>query len=55
MGEVRKTLDTRLDRVVALNLSNQDFTKRFERKAHAIGTLNDSNICQLCDVGSIVW
>jgi eukaryotic-like serine/threonine-protein kinase len=51
MGEVYKARDTRIDRIVALKTSNQQFGERFEREARAIGQLNHSNICQLYDVG----
>jgi Tol biopolymer transport system component len=51
MGEVYKAKDTRLDRIVAVKVSNEKFSERFEREAHAIAALNHSNICQLYDVG----
>jgi predicted Ser/Thr protein kinase len=51
MGEVYKARDTRLDRVVALKISKQEFSQRFEREARAIAALNHSHICQLYDVG----
>src|SRR5579872_6656838 len=51
MGEVYKARDTRLDRTVALKLSKEAFTERFEREARAIATLNHPNICQLYDIG----
>jgi len=51
MGEVWKARDPRLDRVVAIKVSKQEFTERFEREARAIAALNHPNICQLHDVG----
>src|SRR5262249_53066735 len=51
MGEVYRACDTRLDRVVAVKVSKQEFSQRFEREARAIAALNHSNICQLYDVG----
>ncbi|HYL75076.1 MAG TPA: protein kinase [Bryobacteraceae bacterium] len=51
MGEVYKARDTRLDRVVAIKVSNEAFSERFEREARAVAALNHPNICQLYDVG----
>jgi serine/threonine protein kinase len=51
MGEVYKARDTRLDRVVAIKVSKQEFTERFEREARAVAALNHPRICQLYDVG----
>ncbi len=51
MGEVYKARDTRLDRIVAIKLSKENFPERFEREARAIAALNHPNICQLYDVG----
>ena len=36
MGEVYKARDTRLDRVVAIKISHEKFSERFEREARAI-------------------
>jgi eukaryotic-like serine/threonine-protein kinase len=52
MGEVYKARDTRLNRVVAVKVSKEKFSERFEREAHAIAALNHSNICTLHDVGA---
>jgi serine/threonine protein kinase len=52
MGEVWKACDTRLDRIVAVKISQGNFDERFEREARAIAALNHPNICQLYDVGS---
>jgi serine/threonine-protein kinase len=51
MGEVWKAHDSRLGRDVAIKISAQQFTDRFEREARAIAALNHSNICTLFDVG----
>ncbi len=51
MGEVWKARDPRLGRDVAIKISAQQFTDRFEREARAIAALNHSNICTLFDVG----
>ena len=51
MGEVWKAHDSRLHRDVAVNVSAQQFTDRFEREARAIAALNHTNICILHDVG----
>jgi serine/threonine protein kinase len=40
-----------LDRTVAIKVSNDRFTERFQREARAIAALNHPNICQLYDVG----
>src|SRR5881396_1767162 len=51
MGEVYKARDTRLDRVVAVKTSKEQFSERFEREARAVAALNHPNICTLYDVG----
>jgi serine/threonine protein kinase len=51
MGEVYKARDTRLDRIVAVKVSQENFSERFEREARAIAALNHPNICTLYDVG----
>ena len=52
MGEVFRARDTRLDRDVAIKISAERFTERFERESRAIASLNHPNICTLHDVGS---
>src|SRR5436189_2609364 len=51
MGEVWKARDNRLDRIVAIKVSNEQFSERFEREARAVAALNHPNVCQLYDVG----
>src|SRR5215510_4921336 len=51
MGEVWKARDRRLDRVVAIKVSKQEFGERFEREALAVAALNHPHICTLHDVG----
>jgi serine/threonine protein kinase/WD40 repeat protein len=51
MGEVYKARDTRLNRTVAIKVSSEQFSERFEREAHAVAALNHSNVCTLHDVG----
>jgi Kae1-associated kinase Bud32 len=51
MGEVYKARDTRLDRIVAVKISQERFSERFEQEARAVAALNHPNICTLHDVG----
>lgn len=51
MGEVYRARDTRLNREVAIKVSIERFSDRFEREAHSIAALNHANICMLYDVG----
>src|SRR5260370_5123911 len=50
-GEVCRARDTRLNREVAIKVSAERFSERFEREARAIAALNHPNICTLHDVG----
>jgi serine/threonine protein kinase len=43
--------NTRLNRTVAIKVSNDPFSERFQREAQAVAALNHPNICQLHDVG----
>jgi serine/threonine protein kinase len=52
MGQVFKTRDTRLGRDVAIKVSNENFSDRFEREARSTAALNHPNVCHLYDVGS---
>jgi len=51
MGEVYRAVDTRLGRAVAIKVTFEQFSARFEREARAIASLNHPNICTLYDVG----
>ena len=51
MGVVYRAHDSRLGRDVAIKVSAERFTERFEREARAVAALNHPNICTLHDVG----
>src|SRR5205823_1501119 len=51
MGEVYQARDTRLDRSVAVKVSAEAFSDRFEREARVVSSLNHPHICTLHDVG----
>src|SRR5512138_3299612 len=51
MGHVYTATDTRLDRIVAVKVSHEQFSARFEREARVIAQLNHPHICRLYDVG----
>ena len=51
MGDVFRAVDTRLGRAVAIKITQERFSARFEREARAIASLNHPNICTLHDVG----
>src|ERR1700757_961968 len=51
MGEVYRARDSRVGREVAIKVSADRFTERFERAAKVISLLNHPNICTLFDVG----
>ncbi len=52
MGEVYRARDPRLNREVAIKISAERFSDRFEREARAIAALNHPNICQVYDLGA---
>src|SRR5437762_12107979 len=52
MGEVYRATDTRLGREVAIKISAEHFSERFEREARVIASMNHPNICTLHDVGA---
>jgi serine/threonine protein kinase len=51
MGQVFRATDTRLARNVAIKISHEKFTERFEREARTSAALNHPYICTLHDVG----
>src|SRR5262252_5396333 len=51
MGEVYRARDPLMGREVAIKLSAERFSDRFEREVRAVGALNHANICQVYDVG----
>src|ERR1035438_5527405 len=51
MGTVYQARDTRLNRTVAIKVSEARFNARFEREARAVAALNHPHICTLYDVG----
>ena len=51
MGQVFRATDTRLGRSVAIKISQEKFSDRFEREARVIASLSHPNICTLYDVG----
>jgi eukaryotic-like serine/threonine-protein kinase len=51
MGEVYRARDPRMGREVAIKVSAERFSDRFEREVHAVAALNHPNICHLYDVG----
>jgi serine/threonine protein kinase len=53
MAKVYRAIDTRLGRAVAIKISEERFSKRFEHEARAISALNHPNICTLHDIGSL--
>jgi serine/threonine-protein kinase len=51
MGEVYRARDPRMGREVAIKVSAERFSDRFEREVRAVAALNHPNICHLYDVG----
>src|SRR6516225_5028260 len=51
MGEVYRARDPRMGRDVAIKVSAERFSDRFEREVRAVAALNHPNICQVHDVG----
>ena len=51
MGEVYRARDPRLKRDVAIKVSQERFSDRFEHEARAVAALNHPNICTLYDIG----
>jgi serine/threonine protein kinase len=55
MGEVFRAVDIRLGRPVAIKVSKEKFSERFEREARAISALNHPHICTLTMLGRTIW
>lgn len=51
MGEVYRARDPRLNRDVAIKVSQGRFSDRFKREALAVAALNHPNICTVYDIG----
>ena len=51
MGEVYSAHDPRTGRDVAIKVSAERFSERFDREVRAVAALNHPNICTLFDVG----
>ena len=51
MGEVWEARDERLNRSVAIKISKEEFSERFQREAQAVAALNHPHICTLYDIG----
>jgi tRNA A-37 threonylcarbamoyl transferase component Bud32/Tfp pilus assembly protein PilF len=52
MGEVFRARDSRLNRTVAIKISQRRFTGRFKSEARAVAALNHPNIVQIYELGS---
>src|SRR5262245_53515957 len=51
MGQVYRARDPRVGRDVAIKVSSDRFSERFDREARAVAALNHPNTCHLYDVG----
>jgi serine/threonine protein kinase len=51
MDEVWRARDTRIDHLVAIKVSKDQFTEHFEREVKTVAALNHPNICTLFDIG----
>jgi len=51
MGEVYRAHDPRMSRDVAVKLSREQFSERFDREVRAVAALSHPNICTIHDVG----
>src|SRR5271166_1852586 len=51
MGEVYRARDPRLNRDVAIKVSQERYTDRFEHEARAVAALNHPNMRTLYDIG----
>ncbi len=55
MGDVYRAIDTRLDREVAIKISAEQFSDRFEREARAISALNHRISARCTTSGPTIW
>src|SRR5579862_4506865 len=51
MGEVFRARDSRMGREVAVKISAERFSERFDKEVRAIAALNHPNVCTLYDIG----
>src|ERR1700692_2914919 len=51
MGEGFRARDSRMGRDVAIKISAERFSERFDKEVRAIASLNHPNVCHLYDVG----
>ena len=51
MGQVYRAFDVRLRRDVAIKVTGERFSERFDREVRTVAALNHPNICTLHDVG----
>ena len=51
MGEVYRARDPRMGREVAIKVSAERFSDRFDREVRAVAALNHPNVCHIYDVG----
>jgi eukaryotic-like serine/threonine-protein kinase len=51
MGEVYRARDPRMGRDVALKVSHEQFSERFDHEVRAVAALSHPNICTIHDVG----
>jgi serine/threonine protein kinase len=51
MGEVYRAHDPRMGRNVAIKISAESFSERFDSEVRAVAALNHPNICHVYDVG----
>ena len=54
-GEVYRARDTRLNREVAIKVSGERFSDRFEREAHSVAALNHPNIASSTTSDRTTW
>ncbi len=55
MGKVYKGRDTRLHRIVAIKVSHEEFSLRFEQEARAVAALNHPTFARCTISGRTIW